>query len=51
MLGILVTLFYIGLVIRVLLRPHRDPTSRVAWIAVILALPVVGAVLPHYLEQ
>jgi cardiolipin synthase len=30
------------LIIRVLLRPHRDPTSRVAWIVVILALPVIG---------
>lgn len=30
------------LIIRVLLRPHRDPTSRVAWVVVILALPVLG---------
>ena len=30
------------LIIRVLLRPHRDPASRVAWIVVILALPVIG---------
>ena len=30
------------LIIRVLLRRHRDPTSRVAWIVVILALPVLG---------
>lgn len=29
-------------IIRVLLRPHRDPASRMSWIAVILALPVVG---------
>ncbi len=27
---------------RVLLRPHRDPAARVAWIAVLLALPFVG---------
>ena len=33
-----------GLIVRVLLRPHRDPASRVAWIVVILALPVVGIV-------
>ncbi len=31
------------LVVRVLLRPHRDPASRMAWIVVILALPVIGA--------
>ncbi len=34
----------IALVIRVLLRPHRDPASRVAWIVVIVALPVVGII-------
>ena len=28
--------------VRVLLRPHRDPSARVAWIVVIIALPVVG---------
>ena len=33
-----------GLIVRVLLRPHRDPASRVAWIVVILAFPVVGIV-------
>jgi cardiolipin synthase A/B len=33
-----------GLVLRVLLRPNRQPTSRVAWIVVILALPVIGAI-------
>jgi cardiolipin synthase len=30
------------LIVRVLLRPHREPTSRIAWIVVIMALPVVG---------
>ena len=33
-----------GLIVRVLLRPQRDPASRVAWIVVILALPVIGIV-------
>lgn len=28
--------------IRVLLRPHRDPYSRLAWIAVIFVLPIFG---------
>jgi len=27
---------------RVMLRPHRDPASRIAWVAVVAALPVVG---------
>ena len=30
------------LVLRVLLRPHRQPASRIAWIVVIVALPVAG---------
>ena len=34
----------IALVIRVLLRPHREPASRIAWILVILAVPVVGVI-------
>lgn len=33
-----------GFIVRVLLRAHRDPASRIAWIVVILALPVVGVV-------
>jgi len=31
-----------GFVARVLLRPHRDPASRITWVVVILALPVLG---------
>ena len=34
----------VGLVVRVLLRPNRQPASRIAWVVVILAVPVVGAV-------
>ncbi|QDT41908.1 Cardiolipin synthase [Gimesia alba] len=30
------------LIMRVILRPHREPTSRLAWIVVIATLPVVG---------
>ncbi len=33
-----------GLIIRVLLRLNRDPASRLAWIVVILAVPVLGIV-------
>lgn len=29
---------------RVMLRPHREPASRVAWIAVVLALPLAGII-------
>ncbi len=37
-------LIQIALLIRVLLRPHREPASRIAWMMVILALPVAGIV-------
>lgn len=30
------------LVVRVLLRPHREPASRIAWVVVIVVLPVAG---------
>ncbi|MEQ8789609.1 MAG: cardiolipin synthase [Pirellulaceae bacterium] len=32
----------VALILRVMLRPHRQPASRIAWVAVIAALPVVG---------
>ncbi len=41
LVNVLITLLVI---LRVLIRPHRDPASRVAWIVVILALPLVGVV-------
>ena len=43
------TMAYIGLVViqlaviaRVVLRPHREPASRVAWVVVIAVVPVAG---------
>ena len=30
------------LIIRILLRPHRQPASRIAWIVVVVSLPVIG---------
>jgi cardiolipin synthase len=38
---ILLELLVVG---RILLRAHRDPASRIAWITVVLALPVLGIV-------
>jgi len=32
----------VAIIVRVLLRPHRDPTSRIAWVVVIATVPVVG---------
>jgi cardiolipin synthase len=40
----LVFLVQLAFVARTLLRPHREPASRVAWVVVILALPVAGVV-------
>ncbi|MGR3662622.1 MAG: cardiolipin synthase [Paracoccaceae bacterium] len=41
-----ILLFLVQLItaIQVLLRPHRDPYSRLAWIAVIFVLPVLGII-------
>ena len=35
-------LVHLGVIARVILRPHREPASRVAWIVVIIVLPVGG---------
>ncbi len=35
-------LVHLGAIARVILRPHREPASRVAWVVVMLVLPVVG---------
>jgi len=35
-------LIVLALIVRVLLRPHRDPASRIAWVVVLLSLPVIG---------
>ncbi|KAA0893040.1 cardiolipin synthase [Pusillimonas sp. ANT_WB101] len=43
---LIVHLFIIAaLSVRVLLRPHRDPASRVAWILFIMAVPYLGALV------
>ena len=40
----LLVLAEIGVLVRVLLRPHREPASRLAWIIVVIALPLVGII-------
>ncbi len=42
--ALLLLLLYAAVIVRVILRPHREPASRVAWIVLIIALPVVGMV-------
>ncbi len=45
MLPLLLHIVVVTLVsVRVLLRPHRDPAARLAWIVVVLALPAVGVI-------
>lgn len=38
-------LIEVVLIIRAMTRPHRDPASRIAWVAVIAALPFLGMVI------
>jgi cardiolipin synthase A/B len=38
----LITVLELAVIARILLRPHRDPASRIAWIVVVGVLPLVG---------
>jgi len=40
----LVTLLELALIARILLRPHRDPASRIAWVVVVAVLPLLGMI-------
>lgn len=44
----LLFVFQIGISLRILLRPHREPASRIAWLVVVFAIPLVG-VLAYFL--
>jgi len=37
-----ITLLELMVMVRILLRPHRDPASRIAWVVVVAALPLMG---------
>lgn len=37
-------LVHLGVAARVILRPHREPASRVAWIVVVFVIPAVGII-------
>jgi len=40
----LLLLIHLAFVVRVILRPHREPASRVAWVATLSLLPLAGIV-------
>ena len=42
---IALTLIELAFIVRVMLRPHREPASRVAWIAIIAVVPVFGIIV------
>lgn len=42
--ALLLFLVHAAVIARVILRPHREPASRIAWIVLIITLPVVGMV-------
>src|SRR5437763_11678018 len=44
-------LAHLGVIARVILRPHREPASRVAWIVVIIVLPVIGILAYIFLGE
>jgi cardiolipin synthase len=44
-------LLQLGVIARVILRPHREPASRVAWIVVIIVLPVIGILAYIFLGE
>ena len=37
-----ITLLELMVMARILLRPHRDPAFRIAWVVVVAALPLIG---------
>src|SRR5947208_16969499 len=37
-------LIQLAVIARAILRPHREPASRIAWVIVIVVLPVVGII-------
>src|SRR5207247_3218889 len=44
-------LVHLGVIARVILRPHREPASRVAWLVVIIVLPVIGILTYIFLGE
>jgi cardiolipin synthase len=43
-LTIALTVAWVATLLRAILRPHREPASRLAWVLVILVVPIVGII-------
>ena len=37
-------LIWLSMIMRAILRPHREPASRLAWVMLIAGLPVIGII-------
>ncbi len=44
-------LAHLAVIARVILRPHREPASRIAWILLIIGLPVIGMIAYLFLGE
>src|SRR5712691_12605532 len=44
-------LVHLGVIARVILRPHREPASRVAWVVVMVVLPMAGIIAYVFLGE
>src|SRR6476469_2066439 len=44
-------LVHLAVIARVILRPHREPASRIAWIVFIVVLPVIGILTYIFLGE
>ena len=45
LLTLIFGLVWLAVLVRAILRPHRQPASRVAWVLVIMLLPVLGILI------
>src|ERR1700752_4774326 len=46
-----ITALELTVMVRILVRPHRDPASRIAWIVVVAALPLMGTIAYLFLGE
>src|SRR5204863_4899304 len=44
-------LVHLAVMARVILRPHREPASRIAWLVVIIVLPIIGILTYIFLGE